>query len=168
VRAALIVALVVATETGTGLAVPTAPSAAPRAVPYDTIIGHAGSGRQGGYRVVLRVVSVPPAYLPQTVLTDSRPWRFWSKSGLLVHANDGPVTVGVPRAWRRRVAIEWGNSGIVHILRIARCPRAGKAWNAYAGGFHLRARSACVPLVFRVGLRSATVQVGVGRRCGAH
>ena len=36
---------------------------------------------------------------------------------------------------------------------------------AYSGGFFLRSRAACVPLVFRVGSRSAVVRFGVGRRC---
>jgi hypothetical protein len=162
VRATLIVVL--AAATATGLAAATAPSVTPT-VSCNTIIGHAASGHGGDRRVVLGVVSVPPGYLPQTVPTHSRPWRFWTKRGLVVHADAGPVTVRVPRAWRRRVAIEWGNSGIVPALRIARCPHILKAWNAWAGGFHLRARSACVPLVFRVGRRSATVRFGVGRRC---
>jgi hypothetical protein len=161
VRAALIVVLA---ATGTALAAAAAPSATPT-VSCGTIIGEAASGHGGDRRVVLGVVSVPPAYLPQTVPTKSRPWRFWSKRGLVVHADAGPVTVRVPRAWRRRVAIEWGNSGIVPALRMPRCPRGVKPWNAWAGGFHLRERSACVPLVFSVGPRSATVRFGVGRRC---
>ena len=36
---------------------------------------------------------------------------------------------------------------------------------AYAGGFFLRSPSVCVPLIFRVGARSATVRFGIGRRC---
>jgi hypothetical protein len=163
-RVALIIVLAAATATGTGLAAATAPSAIPT-VSCGTIIDEAASGHGGNRRIVLGVVSVPPAYLPQTVPTDSQPWRFWTKYGLVVHADAGPVTVRVPRAWRRRVAIEWGNSGIVPALRMPRCPRSVKPWNAWAGGFHLRVRSACVPLVFRVGRRSTTVRFGVGRRC---
>ena len=161
-----LIALVVAT--GTALAAATAPSATPPTVSCNTIIGHAASGHAGKRRVVLGVVSAPPAYLPQTAPPVSGPWRFWTKTGLVVHANAGPVTVRVPAAWRRRVAIEWGESGIVPALRIARCPYILKAWNAWAGGFHLRERSACVPVVFTVGRRSATVRFGLGRRCGAH
>jgi hypothetical protein len=164
VRIALIVLL---TTTGTALAAATAPSAAPT-VSCGTIIDEAASGHGAGRRVVLGVVSVAPAYLPQTVPTKSRPWRFWTKFGLVVHADAGPVTVRVPRAWRRRVAIEWGDSGIVPALRMPRCPRSIKPWNAWAGGFHLRERSVCVPLVFSVGRRSATVRFGLGRRCGPH
>ena len=158
-RLALIVALAVATATGLTA------RAAPPEVSCGTIIGGVASGRAAGYRIVLGVVSVPPAYRAQVVTSGSGPWPFWRKAGLVVHADAGPVTVRVSRAWRRRVAIEWGNSGIVSALRIARCPRGVKAWNAWAGGFHLR-RSACVPLVFSVGRRSATVRFGLGRRCG--
>jgi hypothetical protein len=59
----------------------------------------------------------------------------------------------------------------VSSLRIASCPlvREGAGprprWNAYAGGFYLRTRSVCVPLVVRVGGRSRTVRFGVGRPC---
>ena len=49
---------------------------------------------------------------------------------------------------------------------IARCPVSPpKVWNAYAGGFYLRSRSACVPLKFRVGRRAKTVRFGLGKRC---
>jgi hypothetical protein len=76
------------------------------------------------------------------------------------------VTVTVPKAWRNRLAISWGNRpGFFSTIRIASCSAGPKPWNAYAGGFHLRSRSACVPLVFRVGRRSATVRFGLGRRC---
>jgi hypothetical protein len=159
VRLALIAVLAVATATGLTA------RASPPEVSCGTIIGDAASGRAAGYRIVLGVVSVPPAYRAQVDRSASGPWPFWRKAGLVVHADAGPVTVRVPAAWRRRVAIEWGDSGIVPVLRIARCPRIVKAWNAWAGGFHLRARSACVPLVFSVGRRSATVRFGLGRRC---
>jgi hypothetical protein len=158
VRVALIAALALAT----GLTV----RAAPPEVSCGTIIGDAASGGAAGYRIVLGVVSVPPAYRAQIDRSQTGAWPFWRKAGLLVHANAGPVTVRVPTAWRRRVAIEWGDSGIVSALRIARCPRVVKPWNAWAGGFHLRAHSSCVPLVFGVGRRSATVRFGLGRRCG--
>ena len=88
------------------------------------------------------------------------------KAGLLIRGDSPPVSVTVPKAWRTRAAITWGNSGTVSALRIASCPRFGdEAWNVYAGGFLLRSRSACVPLTFRVGNRSATVRFGLGRAC---
>lgn len=125
-----------------------------------------GSGEAGGYRIVLGVVSVPQAYRPQVVATGGRPWPYWSKAGLVIRAGSPPVTVVVPKAWRTRVRIGWGDGG-GSAVRFASCPARGpKRWNAYAGGFHLRSPSACVPLIFRVGNRSATVRFGLARRCG--
>jgi hypothetical protein len=118
-----------------------------------------------GYRVVLGVVSVPPAHLSQVVSTGRRPWPYWRKAGLVIRGGSPPVDIHVPKAWRSRVTIGWGDGG-GSSLRIASCPPSGpKGGNAYAGGFHLRTRSACVPLIFRVGERSKTVRFGVGRRC---
>jgi hypothetical protein len=134
-------------------------------VSCDAIIGQAATGRDSGYRVVLGVVSVPPARLTQVVDTHSRPWRFWRKAGLVIRASTAPVRVTVPQAWRRRAAITWGSTGTVSGLTIAPCPSPAGVWNAYAGGFYLRTRRQCVPLVFRVGARSQTVRFGVGGAC---
>ena len=118
-----------------------------------------------GYRTVLGSVGVPGPYLAQVVATRERPWGYWRKAGLVVRAGGPAVTVSLPKAWRGRAAITWGNStGIVASLRIAGCPGRRTVGHAYAGGFYLRARSACVPLTFRVGRRSAIVRFGVGRR----
>jgi hypothetical protein len=66
--------------------------------------------------------------------------------------------------WRK--AITWGNrGGPVSAVRIARCKGPAAVGHAYAGGFFLRARASCVPILFRVGARSATVRFGLGRRC---
>ena len=135
-------------------------------VPCGEIILHVNSGHAGGYRVVLGVVSVPPARLIQIVPTHDRPWAYWRKAGLVVRAGAPPVTVSVPPAWRTRAAITWGNStGTGSALRIARCPGAAGTWNAYAGGFYLRSRSACVPLRFSVAGRSSVARFGLGRAC---
>jgi hypothetical protein len=142
-------------------------SSRPPLVPCDNVIAWVKSGRGSGYRVVLGVVSVPPAHLRQVVPTDTRPWRYWRKAGLVVHAGKTGVSVSVPKEWRSRAAITWGNqTGIVSSLRILGCPAPPNVWNAYAGGFYLRARSACVPLVFRVGNRTRVVRFGIGRTCG--
>lgn len=135
-------------------------------VDCDQIILEVESGRYGGRRVALGVVSVPPAYLPQVVLTGSHAWPYASKAGLAIRGGSAPVRVSVHPAWRRRAAIEWGRSGIVSSLRIASCPAYGRdVWNAYSGGFHIRSRTACAPLIVRVGQRSRTVRSGLGRRC---
>jgi hypothetical protein len=141
-------------------------SASPPTVPCDDIIGQATTGRDAGYRVVLGVVSVPPARLTQVVASGSRRWPYWRKAGLVVRASSLPVRVAVPRAWRRRAAITWGSSGTVSVLTIAACPSPAQVWNAYAGGFLLRARRECVPLTFTVGRRSQTVRFGLGGSCG--
>jgi hypothetical protein len=136
-------------------------------VPCGDIIGQAETGRDAGYRVVLGVISVPPAHLTQVVASSSPRWPYWRKAGLVVRAGTLPVRVAVPRAWRKRVAITWGRSGTVSALTIAACPSPPRLWNAYAGGFLLRARRECVPLTFTVGRRSQTVRFGLDGRCRA-
>ena len=119
------------------------------------------------YRLVLGTVSVPPAYLAQVVPTGERPWAYWRKAGLVVRAGGHAVSISVPPAWRARAAIAWGygNQGVFDSLRIASCPGPADRGRAYSGGFLLRAPSACLPLVFRLGRRSETVRFGIGRRC---
>ena len=97
---------------------------------------------------------------------EATPWRYWSKSGLVIKANSPPVDVSVPPRWRARASIGWGDRNGSE-LRFAPCPPSSALgdWNPYTGGFYLRSRSACVPLMFRVGDRSATVRFGVGKRC---
>jgi hypothetical protein len=92
---------------------------------------------------------------------------YWSKVGLVVRADSPPVIVRVPPLWWDRAAITWGDGGPAAALRFESCPPSSSlgGWNPYAGGFLLKSRSACVPLVFRVGTRTATVRVGVGKRC---
>jgi hypothetical protein len=118
------------------------------------------------YRIVLGAVSVPPAYMPEVEGPEPGAWPYWRKSGLVVKAGAGPVTISVAPAMRRRAAIEWGNAGHgpFNSIRLARCAN-GSGGYAYAGGFSLRSPSACVPLIFHVGSRSETVRFGVGRRC---
>jgi hypothetical protein len=140
---------------------------APPTVSCTGITGRVGSGHEGGNRVVLGTVSVPPAYLPQVGPSRNKAWPFFTKRGLAVRGGGPEVVVTVPKAWRRRVAITWGDSAIVSRLRIASCSAflPPKVWNGYAGGFYLRSRSACVPLTFRVGRRAKTVRFGLGERC---
>ncbi len=128
-----------------------------------------GSQPEHRYRPVLGVVAVPPAYMRQVVATGDTPWAFWRKQGLVVRATGEPVTVTVPTAWRKRLAITWGNRrpSAVSSLRIEGCGTKTNTntGHAYAGGFLLRSPRACVPLTFRVGRQSATVWFGVGQRC---
>jgi hypothetical protein len=162
------IALIVATL-GLVWAATGVPSPATRAstVPCrDIILRTTYPYRTGGYRTVLGYLSVPPAYLRQVVPTRQRPWAYWRKAGLVVRAGAPAVTVSVPRAWRSRAAIMWGNGGgPASSLKIARCAGPSSVGNSYAGGFYLRTSAACVPILFGVGARKATVHFGVGRRC---
>jgi hypothetical protein len=118
------------------------------------------------YRTVLDAVSAPPSYLQQVIPTRQSRWRYWRKAGLVVRAGHA-VTITVPRPWRQRAAIVWGNSGgPFESLHIAACAGSAHSGNAYAGGFYLRSPSECVPVTFTVQDRSRTVRFGIGRRCG--
>jgi len=132
----------------------------------DQIIGTAKTGHDAGYRVVLSVVSAPPAALSGVVhAPDSSPFSYWRKAGMVIRAGKKPVTISVPTAWRRRVRIGWGNPAApASVVIFAACP-SPRTWNAYAGGFYLRAHSACVPLVFAVVGHRATLRFGLGQHC---
>lgn len=117
------------------------------------------------------VISLRNAPWPAAPVHQGR-WRYWQKDGLYILDGHQTVTITVPKAWRSRVAITWGaNAGIVSTLRLPGtlqtpgCPAGPLMWNPYYGGFYLRSKSACVPLEFAVGGRSAAVRIGVGRRC---
>jgi hypothetical protein len=142
---------------------------APFNVPCGDIAGATTSPRQGGFRVVLGVISVAPENASdKTVDLGGKGWRYWEKSGVFVRTGKFTVTVTVPKAWRSRAAITWGNNEpLVGALEFSGCADGASSalWSAYAGGFYLRARSACVPLVFSVEGRSTTVRFGVGRHC---
>jgi hypothetical protein len=161
-----------------GLAAHSGQSAPARTVPCDESIGNPAFPYIGGkplqyrYRLVLGEISVPPAYLKQVVPTNEQPWSYWRKAGLIVRGSGKSVTISVPEAWRTRARISWGNGGNggnggSETLRIAGCGSDPRSGNAYAGGFYLSSSSACVPLIFRVGQRSATVRFGIGQVCPA-
>lgn len=156
-----------------GVVAEAASSLTPAPVSCEPIILQKESGGATGRRVVLGVISVPPAYQPPPRaeprrLTRAPVWPYFAKAGLAIRGGSPPVTITVPKAWRSRTAIGWGDGG-GSALRIASCPayEPNKPWNGYAGGFYLRSRSACVPLMIKVGTRSATVRFGIGRTCGA-
>jgi hypothetical protein len=120
------------------------------------------------YRLVLGAVSVPPAYHEQIVRNGKPTWPYFFKAGLVVRSSGDSVFISVPHAWRTRLGIAWGygGHGVFSSLRIAGCRAKPTIGFAYSGGFYLRSAPACVPLIFRVGRRSATVRFGLGRRCG--
>jgi hypothetical protein len=147
------------------VAVSTSPGVHPLVITCDQIIIQAKAPPADSRRL-LGVLSVPPAYIPQVVRNPGGgQWPYMEKAGLVVRANRLPVTVSVPQAWRTRAAITWGNGKPVGTIRFSPCPSPPNVWNAYAGGFFLSSRGACVPLVFQVGQRSQVVRFGIDRRC---
>jgi hypothetical protein len=146
-----------------GLALAASPGA--RTVGCDEVI--AAAPFHG--RLVLAAAVVPPAHITQSTPTESTPWTFFSKWGLVIRAGaGGDVSVTVPAAWRRRVAISWGNNQhrVFHTLRFRRCAGDAARGSVYAGGFFLRRAAECVPLRVRVGTRTRLVWFGIVRRCG--
>ena len=117
-----------------------------------------------GYRLVLGAVSVPRAY--GRAYPRAGAWPYFAKGGVVVKSGSS-VTLEVPPAWRKRVAISWGNNvhRVFHTIRIAACSRTPARGYAYAGGFYLRGPSACASLVVAAGGRRQTVWFGIGRRC---
>ena len=138
-------------------------------VACDRIVLRARSGAEDGFRVLLGAVSMPGAGKLDHGSTRKRDgqWRYYRNAGLAIRAGASEVTISVPEGWRDRVAVSWGDSPASSSLRFAPCgaSHAG-AWNAYSGGFHLRTKGDCVPLVVTVGGMSTTVRIGVGRACG--
>jgi hypothetical protein len=127
------------------------------------------TGGGQGYRAVLGAVWAPPISIAggTVAVPSSNGFSHWSKAGIWVRASASvAVTVSVPRQWRDRARIVWGAPGTpATAVRFAPCRSLGAEWDGYAGGFLLRAKSACVPLVFAVGSRRATLRFGVGTHC---
>lgn len=136
------------------------------------IAGSTTSGTADHSRVVLGVVSVPPARIERAVrVSSTAPWTDWAKYGLEIHTGSQPVVVSVPAGWRKRAAITWGSSVPFSRVRFQACHRPGGLtgqWNGYAGGFYLNVHAECVPIQVTVGRRSKTVRVGVGTSCPSH
>lgn len=173
-RLVLFLAAVAAAALAAAPASSTASALSPeRTVPCSEIILRTKFPYLGGYpkkhryRLVLDAVSVPPAHMEQIVPSGDKVWPYFRKQGMVVRGDGVSVTISVPRTWRARAGISWGNSGhgVMSSLRINGCGTDPTRGNAYAGGFFLRSRAACVPLIFRVGARSATVRFGLGRPC---
>ena len=131
------------------------------------VVLHARNGAGSGYRLVLGAVSAPPKYIPG-IVTDasSAPFSQWSKAGLWVRASNAVVMVSLPKEWHDRARIVWGAPGTpATAVRFGPCPSRVATWDGYAGGFLLRAKSACLPLIFTIGNRRTTLRFGIGQRC---
>lgn len=132
------------------------------------VTGFIMPGSQAGDETVLGSVSVLAGdYGPTVAAFQHVSWRYWQKRGLFIKAGTPPVTITVPAAWRNRVAFIWGSRHrpVTGSLRLTTCALPN-VWDAYAGGFFLMTPAACVPLIFRIGSRAATVNFSIGRRCG--
>jgi hypothetical protein len=129
--------------------------------------GETAAARVEGTRVLLgAVVLSPPGDLEApSVPARAGRWAWFRRARIAVRDGELDVAVSVPVGWRDRVAVSWGASRATHALRFERCA-APRGWNVYEGGFHLRGRADCVPIVVRVGGTSTTVRLGVGRACG--
>ena len=69
-------------------------------------VPYVGSNRpKDRYRLLLGVISVPPAYREQIVRNGTEPWHYFFKAGLVIRATGQSVVVTVPSAWRDRAAI---------------------------------------------------------------
>lgn len=138
-------------------------------VPCDDSVLHVprSNAVADGYRLAFGSVAAPPAFVPGVGREpSSAPFLHWAKAGIWIRAGTGAVTVSVPKPWRDRVHVLWGNRGEQGAaLRFAPCHSSVPTWNGYAGGFLLRSRSACFPLVFELGARRTQLRFGVGRRC---
>lgn len=159
---ALLGGSVASARTGAGReAVPT--------VSCDQIVLRDKSGSADGFRVLLERVSVPGArHLAREAATTARgAWSHYRNAGLAIRGGTSAVSVSVPEGWRDRVALSWGGSRPSSSIQFAPCAAtSGGLWNFYSGGFHLRGRADCAPLVVTSGGLSTTVRVGVGRTCG--
>ena len=146
------------------------PLQAERTVSCDRIVLRDHSVAGDEFRVLLGAVSVPGSrqLAQSSAATPDRRWRYFRSAGIAIRAGTAAVSVSVPEGWRDRVAISWGGSPAASSLRFARCGSSPVgAWNSYTGGFHLRTRGDCVPVLVTVGGMSTTVRIGVGRACGA-
>ncbi len=145
------------------------PASAEPTVSCDRIVLRGNSGLADGFRLLLGRVSMPgSAHLGRDAdAVRSRSWRYYRNAGLAIRAGTSGVVVSVPDGWRERVALSWGGSRPSSSIRFPSCPRsAAGIWNSFSGGFHLRGRADCVPLLVTVGGMSTTVRVGIGRACG--
>jgi hypothetical protein len=163
-------ALIVCIAIGAAISVGVAFASLPRGVSGRGTV-HCGSvvdedpaPTPAGMRVVFDHVALAAQdALPRPHRIALRPFRYWSKSGILVRAGSTPVDLIVPPGWKKRYAIDWGDSGLTADAHVLGCA-GGTVWNAYAGGFRLRA-PACVPLTVRVGGKSTRLRFSVGAPC---
>jgi len=140
----------------------------------DNVIGSESTQevKNGGHwRLVLGATSVPISIQRAFAAPHFQRWRYWSKQGVAVLAGPGPpVEISLAPSWTEKARLTWGNGlprgTTVVFSRCARLSSArGQTWLAYAGGFYINSPRGCVPLRIHVGRATASVTVGIGRRC---
>jgi hypothetical protein len=91
--------------------------------------------------------------------------KLFAKDGLLVK-RQAPFELIVPRLWRDRVGLEWGNTVRTDHLKFTGCPAntPGAKWLAFAGGYYVP-KPACVPLIVKTPRATQRVRIGVGKAC---
>jgi hypothetical protein len=164
---ALIAAVAVAVTAMSVSASAGQPRASPR-VPCTDVIGQQASGTADGNRVVLGLVSVPPARIQRGASSGIAAWKYFSKWGMATRSTTA-VTVSVPRGWRNRVAVTWGAStaiaASIHFAPCRRLATSRRPWSTYPGGFFMDTPTTCVPLTITVGHHSRTLRFGIGKNC---
>jgi hypothetical protein len=95
------------------------------------------------------------------------PFRYFSKTGLLLRTGKGTAELRIPHGERGRLGVSWGNSsrdGIAsRVLRVAPCP-GGIGYVAFPGGYFVD-EPHCARLVVRVRDRDHVTRVGLGAAC---
>jgi len=167
VLAAIVVAVGVRALTSSGEPAASRSATSPAAAPQVACANTVGSQSKPspGQRIVLGTVQLSPRRLPGQPkrLKGTSVLPYSAKYGLLLRAGGPPVVLAVPTAWRGRAGILWGGSTPRPVVRFPSCP--GADWQAFAGGFRLKDRSACVPLDVRAGARQAHIRIGIGHAC---
>jgi hypothetical protein len=95
------------------------------------------------------------------------PFRYFSKTGLLVRTGKRTAEIRVPRSERGRLGVLWGNTGqhgiASRVFRVGPCP-GGIGYIAFPGGFYVN-EPHCARVIVRVGDHERTARVGLGQAC---
>jgi hypothetical protein len=100
-------------------------------------------------------------------------FKRWVKAGLLVRRHGSPlgadpgtlqpIVITVPRAWRSRAALAWGNTGLSSAIRITPC-RSTTPWLVFTGGYYVNSPT-CFPLNISTNGKTRQILVSAARSC---
>ena len=95
------------------------------------------------------------------------PFRYFSKTGLLVRTGKRTAELRIPRSEHGRLALFWGNTGrdriASRVFHVGPCGGA-QGYIAFPGGFFVN-EPHCARVIVRVGDRDHTTRVGLGKAC---